>query len=253
MFNLSLIPKIFYKEIFSRNFNNYYLECSGGYHSTYTILHFYKNNIKNCFLFHNETYLEYSECKENISKLIKMTKYPIIITKPNFKKYINMNNLMKISFSNINKAKEVIKKGKHNYRDFFPCCKVLKKYPSIKWIKENILPNSIIISSLTPYESFNRQMRLYELKKKNTYIRFHKTKNSYVGYPFRDLLYGNRNNTRKIVEPLFENYLGLYKMNIKHSGCKFCPIRILNPKMLTINDCSIKYNKIFNKNYDVSK
>ena len=89
---------------------------------------------------------------------------------------------------------------------------------------------------------------IYELKKQNTYIRFHKTQNCYKAYPYRDLLYGRRSFSRKIYEPLFELRLQEYNLNIIHSGCRICPIRILFPNMLEINDCSIKYNKIFNKN-----
>ena len=148
---------------------------------------------------------------------------------------------MRESFKNINLAT-----GIKNYRDFFPCCKVLKKYPAKSWINKNLLDNSLVISSLTPYESFQRQMRLFELKKQSTYIRNHKTKGCYVGYPFRDLLYGNRKYTRKIIEPFFENKMRKYNLNVKHSGCKICPIRIMNPIMLEKNDCSIKYNKIYN-------
>ena len=182
------------------DFDNIYIEVSGGYHSSNTVLLFYEYGFKECILFNNITYLEYSECKANIDLLLKLTSYSLIQTKPNFRKYETMNNLMKESFQNIDKAKQKINSGKLWYRDFFPCCKILKKYPSYSWLKNNILPNSVIISSLTPYESFQRQMRLYELVKQDTYLRFHKTKNNYVAYPYRDLLYGGRKNSRKLFE-----------------------------------------------------
>lgn len=242
-----LIPASFYQEILAGKFDNFYIETSGGYHSTYTVLDFYQRNIKNCYLLHNETYLEYQECKNNIYKLVNLTGYPLIVTEPNFKKYVTMSNLMKISFQNVPKAKVSIAEGKHNYRDFFPCCKILKKYPAKKWIKDNILPNSLVISSLTPYESFNRQMRLLELKKQNTYVRNHKTKGCFVAYPYRDLFYAKRSYTRNKVEGIFEYYLRKNGLHAKHSGCKFCPIRILYPDMLTENDCSIKYNEIYSR------
>lgn len=238
------LPVKFLYEI--SNFDNIYIEVSGGYHSSTTVILFYEYGFKECILFNNMTYLEYKESKENIKRLQDLTSYSLIQTKPDFKKYINMNNLMKLSFQNIDKAKEKIFAGKYNYRDFFPCCKILKKYPSYSWLKKNILDNSVIISSLTPFESFQRQMRLYELKAKETYLRFHKAKNNYVGYPYRDLLYGSRKNSRKLFELLFEQKLKEYNLNVKHSGCRICPIRILNPVMLNENDCSIKYNKLFN-------
>lgn len=238
---LNLIPNKFYQELSAGKFDNIYIELSGGYHSSYTALNFFKKGYK-CFLIFNETYLEYQETKENIQKIIKITDYPINVIKPNLKPYKNIHDLMKASFEGIEKAKKT-----KDYRDYFPCCKKLKKQPAKNWISKNLLDNSVVISSLTPYESFQRQMRLLELKKQNTYFRNHKTKGCIVGYPFRDLLYSNRKYTRKIIEPIFEAYLLKFNLNIKHSGCKICPIRIINPIMLEKNDCSIKYNKIYNK------
>ena len=152
-----------------------------------------------------------------------------------------MNKIMKESFKNIELAKNNLK----NYRDYFKCCKILKQNRKYKWNNDYLLENSIIISSICPYESFNRQIRLNELRKQNTYIRFHKNQNIIKGYPYRDLLKGNRIYSRNYYDKLFENKLKEYDLNIKHSGCKICPIRILFPIMLTKNDCSIKYNKIF--------
>ena len=90
-------------------------------------------------------------------------------------------------------------------------------------------------------------MRLFQLKKQNTYIRFHKNQNIMKGYPYRDLLIGHRKHSRKLFDILFENKLNKYSLHLIHSGCKICPIRVLFPNMLTENDCSIKYNAIFNK------
>lgn len=237
---MNLIPKNFFIELNKINPEYIYIETSGGYHSNYTILSFFEKKFKNIILINNKTFLEYHECLKNIEKIVQVTNYPINYIKPNLNKFKTMNNLMKESFKNISKAKNI-----KNYRDFFPCCRILKKNPAKSWLKKNMLPNSIVISSLTPYESFQRQMRLFELKNNNTYFRNHKTKGCIVGYPYRDLLHGNRQYTRKIIEPIFEAKLKKYNLNIKHSGCKICPIRIMNPIMLEKNDCSIKYNKIY--------
>jgi len=222
-------------------FDNIYIEISGGYHSTITVILFYELGYKNIGLIHNNTKLQYSECLDNIQKLIYLTDYSLLFKNPNLKKK-SMNLIMKESFQNIEKAKLHLK----NYRDYFNCCKILKQTRNHKWNNDFLLDNSIIISSLIPYESYNRQMRLFELKKKDTYIRFHKKQNIFKGYPYRDLLIGNRIYSRKIYDKLFENKLKEYNLNIIHSGCKICPIRILFPIMLNNNDCSIKYNKIFN-------
>ena len=229
----------FLKEI--STFKNIYIEISGGYHSTITTILFYELGYKNIGLIHNNTKLQYLECLDNIQKLIFITDYSLIFKEPNLKKK-SMNSIMKESFKNIEKARLHLK----NYRDYFICCKVLKQTRNSKWNNDFLLDDSIVISSLTPYESYNRQMRLFELKKKKTYIRFHKRQNIFKAYPYRDLLKGNRIYSRKYYDKLFESKLNQYRLNINHSGCKICPIRILFPKMLTEKDCSIKYNEIFN-------
>ena len=245
MKNKNFPERIFLPEQFLReidDFDNIYIEVSGGYHSNTSVLLFFELGYKNIGLIHNNTKLQYPECLENIHKLISLTDYSLLFKEVNLKNK-RMSEILKESFNNIEIAKLHLK----NYRDYFSCCKILKQKRNYKWNNDFLLDNSIIISSLTPYESYNRQMRLFQLKKLNTYIRLHKSQNIYKGYPFRDLLYGNRIYSRKIYDKLFENILVKYNLNIKHSGCKICPIRILFPKMLTKNDCSIKYDKIFNK------
>lgn len=232
------IPIDFFNEI--NKFSKIYIEISGGYHSCNTVLSFFEKNIKDITLIHNNTKLQYKECLDNIQKLIEITNYSLIIKEPNLKKR-NMSNIMKESFNNIPLAKQHI----HNYRDYFICCKILKQKRNHKWNNDYLLDNSIIITSLCPFESYNRQMKLYQLKKENTYIKFHKNQNIIKGYPYRDLLKGHREYSRNYYNVLFENKLRKYNLNIKHSGCKICPIRILFPNMLTKNDCSIKYNEIF--------
>jgi len=237
--------KIFLSEQFLQEINEYdniYIEISGGYNSCITVILFYELGYKNIGLIHNDTKLQYSECLDNIQKIVYLTDYSLIFKQPILKGK-KISNVLKESFQNINKVKGHLK----NYRDYFKCCSILKQKRNHKWNDDYLLNNSIVISSITPYESYNRQMRLFELKKKDTYIRFHKSQNIFKGYPYRDLLIGNRKYSRKLFDKLFENKLKEYNLNIKHSGCRICPIRILFPEMLTKNDCSIKYNKIFNK------
>lgn len=239
------IKEINLSQNFLNEINKYtviYIEVSGGYHSSNTVLSFFEKGYKNISLIHNDTKLQYKECLDNIQKLIFITDYSIIFKQSNLKKK-RLSVIMKESFQNIEKAKNNIK----NYRDYFSCCKILKQNKRYKWNNDFLLDNSIVISSLCPFESFNRQMRLFELKKNNTFIRFHKTQNIIKGYPYRDLLKGSRRISRIYYDNLFENKLKKYNLNIKHSGCKICPIRILFSDMLSRNDCSIKYNEIFNK------
>ena len=232
------LPEQFFNEI--NKFESIYIEVSGGYHSSYTVLSLFEKGFKNIGLIHNDTKLQYKACSANIQKLVEISDYSLIFKPPNLKKK-TMNVIMKESFKNIPKAK----KNLRNYRDYFTCCKILKQTRNYKWNNEFLFDNSIVISSLCPFESLNRQMRLFELKKKDTYIRFHKNQNIFKGYPYRDLLIGNRRFSRNYFQPLFEVKLKKYGLNLKHSGCKMCPIRVLFPDMLTENDCSIKYYKIF--------
>ena len=245
MKNKNFPERIFLPEQFLReidDFDNIYIEVSGGYHSNTSVLLFFELGYKNIGLIHNDTKLQYIECLENIQKIVYLTDYSLIFKQPNLKKR-TMNSIMKESFQNI----EIAKKHLKNYRDYFSCCKFLKQKRNYKWNNDFLFDNSIVISSLTPYESYNRQMRLYELKRNNTFIRYHKKQNLMKGYPYRDLLKGHRKPSRIYYDKLFELILSKYKLNIIHSGCKICPIRVLFPKMLTENDCSIKYDKIFNK------
>lgn len=233
------LPKQFLNEI--SIFENIYIELSGGYHSSITAILFYELGYKNIGLIHNDTKLQYLECLENIQKIVYLTDYSLIFKHPSFKNK-TMSMIMKESFQNIEKAKLHLR----NYRDYFSCCKLLKQTRNYKWNNDYLLDNSIIISSLAPFESYNRQMRLYQLKNNNTYIRFHKKQNITKGYPYRDLLNGNRKSSRFYYNNLFGIKLNEYNLNLKHSGCRICPIRILFPDMLSKNDCSIKYDKIFN-------
>lgn len=232
--------------------NNYklYIECSGGFHSSSIVLKMYELGFTDITLVFAQTYLEFEETLENIDKIIEITKYDKFVIYPHYtKKYPNLKELLRYSFSNIEKIKNQPGSERNkNYRDFFPCCKILKKYPMSK-IHKVISDNSLIFSGLTPYESFNRYIRLRELRNKNTFFRFHKTQNILKCYPFRDLIINkSRIYSRNYFDMIFIAYLKKYNLNISHSGCKICPIRVLFPKMLNNNDCSLTYyNKIMRK------
>lgn len=235
---VKFLPEQFFKEI--DEYKRIYVECSGGYNSTTTVLILFEKGYKNIGIIHNDTKLQYKECLDNLQKLVYITGYSLIFKEPNFKKY-RLSEIMKKSFQNIEKAKLDIK----NYRSYFVCCKILKNTRNRKWNNDFLFDNSIVISSITPYESRNRQLRLFDLKEKKTFVRKHIYQNVDKAYIYRDLLLGNRKYSRDYFDKLFELKLSEYNMNIKHSGCRICPIRILFPDMLEKNDCSIKYNKIF--------
>lgn len=235
----------------SINNPNIYCELSGGYHSSTIALLLFELGFKNVELIFCQTYLENNFTLENISSIQSITNYSLITLYPNFtKKYPNMLKLMRYCFSNIDFLRKQPGNEKNkNYRDYFPCCKILKKYPMNKLHKQ-IPKKHLIFSGLTPFESFNRYVRLKELRNKNTYFRNLKVQKVLKCYPYRDLLIGNRNTSRQYYDKLFEDFLRKYNLNIIHSGCKICPIRVLFPKMLNKNDCSLNY---YNKLKEVNK
>ena len=146
--NKICLPEQFLNEI--SNYENIYIEISGGYNSTITTILFYELGFKNIGLIHNNTKLQYLECLENIQKLIYITDYSLIFKEPKLKGK-TISDVLKESFLNINKAKNHLK----NYRDYFKCCSILKQKRNHKWNDDYLLNNSIVISSITPYESFN--------------------------------------------------------------------------------------------------
>jgi len=122
-----ILPEQFFEQI--NDFKSIYIEVSGGYHSSNTVLSFYEKGYKNIGLIHNDTKLQYSKCLDNIQKLIYITDYSLIFKQPNLKKK-KMNEIMKESFQNIEKAKLHLK----NYRDYFFVVKFLNKIENINGI-----------------------------------------------------------------------------------------------------------------------
>jgi len=107
-------------------------------------------------------------------------------------------------------------------RKLFLCCNRLKKYPFTWFWKKHKdqfpLEKTVFISSIAPYESKQRRLRLIELRKKNTYIRYHKSNGFYYAYPLRDLK--DRTEIIKI--------LNKHNFNeVRGSGCVLCPVLLL--------------------------
>lgn len=210
-----LFPGNFLREI--NEFDYIYVPFSAGYHSTTSVLKLHDLGYKNVFLLHNKTYLETRYVLDLIQEIVFKTDYPISFIEPN-KHGLRIGQIIRKSMEQIPQIIQDFRENKHNYRDHIICCKYLKKSSSRKWYTKNLLDKSksVIISSLCPYESYNRNMRLTELRKKNTYIRLHqKFGNVYYAYPFRDIY---------SVRP-FHNYLISKGIFPEHSGCVICPIR----------------------------
>jgi hypothetical protein len=148
--------------------------------------------------------------------LQQKTNYQYIETEPDLKGE-KVWDIMKRSLQRIPEVIEDIKKDRTKYdRSKFECCRKLKKTPGKKYYK--ILPlNSVIISSICPFESSNRNRRLTELKRQNTFLRWHKTNDITYAYPFRD------QRSKKPFLPYLRS-IGFTK--VEHSGCVICPILI---------------------------
>ncbi len=202
-------------------FKTIYCLISGGYHSTSACLLLYDYGFKNVCLVHNKTYLEFKHALNLIQDLIYRTDYSYIETKPNTHGK-RIGQILKESMNQVDNIVQCFINHKGNYRDFIPCCKILKKSPSRKlYTKEIDKSNSVVISSLCPFESRNRNYRLKQLREGKTYLRLHKKfGNVWHGYPFRDI-YSNMP---------FHFYLLLKGIIPEHSGCVICPIQVAYKK-----------------------
>ena len=203
----------FIKEI--ERFTSIYCLVSGGYHSSTSALLLKDYGYSNVYLVHNRTYLEMKSSLDLIQKIIYLTDYPYILVEPNLQERVG--KIYKDSLDKIPEIIQYFKENKRNVRDLIPCCRKLKKNPARRfYTKEIDKQNSVVISSLLPHESFNRGMRLKELRLRNTYIRLHKTAgNVFHAYPFRDC-YSDRP---------FHKYLLDKGIIAEHSGCVKCPLR----------------------------
>lgn len=203
------------------NFETIYCLLSGGYHSTTASLLLKDFGFNNVCLVHNKTYLEMKHVLNLIQDIIYRTDYSYIETEPDLKgKSIGL--ILKESLKKVPEIVKCFEQNKGNYRDFIPCCKILKKSPARKfYTKEINKKTSVIISSLCPFESRNRNYWLKQLRERHTYIRLHKKMgNVFYAYPFRDI-YSDRP---------FHEYLISKNIIPEHSGCIKCPIQIAYTK-----------------------
>lgn len=200
-----------------KEYDMIYCLISGGYHSTSTALLLNDYGFKNVSLVHNRTYLESKFALNLIQDVIYKTNYSYNLIEPDLRGK-RIGDILKESLNQVDKIIECFKNDLQNYRAFIPCCKILKKKPSRKWFTKNIdKKNSIVISSLCPFESTNRNYRLKQLREEKTYIRLHNRMGKvWYAYPWRDM-WSDRS---------FHNYLLTKGIMPEHSGCIMCPIQI---------------------------
>ncbi len=220
--SLTLSPK-FLEEI--STYKTIYCLFSAGYHSTSAVLLLKDYGFENVCLVHNRTYLEMKHVLDLIQDIIFKTDYSYIETYPDTKGK-RIGQIIKESMEKVPEVVKSFQLGKSNYRDFIPCCKILKKSPARKfYTKELDKSNSVVVSSLAPFESRNRNRWLTELRKKDTFVRFHKKMGGvWHIYPFRDE-YSDRP---------FHEYLITKDIIPEHSGCVICPIQVAYKKWKAI-------------------
>lgn len=217
-------------------FETIYCHKSGGVHTSAMAYLLFDYGFRNVSLIHNQTYLEYPECLNIIQKIIYDTDYSYNVIPPNLRGK-RMSELMRKSFLVIPEVQKGLENGtirSDNVRDYIPCCRYLKETSSRKWYTKNIdKKTSVVLMGICPYENKNRKRWLTELRRKDTFLRLHKTHgNVWHGYPFRDAYN----------EYPFYKYLINKGINPLHSGCQICPIRIIF-NMTNEGDKSILYYK----------
>jgi len=121
------------------------------------------------------------------------------------------------SFLKLPDAFELKRRNKY-HKKIFPCCYYLKH----KMFLKNSLfqePDTVVISGIKFGDGKQRRIWLSLLKRRDVFFHTHKTGQRYC-YPFRD--YTRRELPTEIIMKLRKIY-----PNIKHSGCRICPILIL--------------------------
>lgn len=221
------LDKQFIEEI--RPFEIIICTVSGGIHSTVSALKLKEYGFENVILLHNITLLEMRSSIQTMIKLQEFTNYPYFKVYPNLGKE-TIWDILRRSLQKIPEVRKDIEEDKRNRgkkgykkkydRHKFECCKKLKKDPSKEFYNFIDKKNSVVISSLCPFESDNRGWRLNELRNKDTYLRLHKKfGNVWHAYPFRDII--ARNSDTKLFRPyLYSKGFG----DTQHSGCVICPI-----------------------------
>jgi 3'-phosphoadenosine 5'-phosphosulfate sulfotransferase (PAPS reductase)/FAD synthetase len=124
---------------------------------------------------------------------------------------------IKKSFLNIPKALELLDKGKYS-KKVFPCCYYIKHKPFELWLRKDDHSKDVVISSIRPGESHQRQIFLGTLRKQKTYFNYHRRFKIMYYYPLRDM---KGIDVHRALQP------GQLFWNTEKSGCRVCPILAL--------------------------
>ncbi len=150
---------------------------------------------------------------------------------PNFiqifpSKNLNYKKILREAFLNLPKALELKKQGKY-HKKIFGCCYYIKHkaFLSHPMFKEE---GTVVVSGIKRGDGKQRRIFLSQLRngtfktlpeKKPTFFLKHRTGQLYF-YPFRDYNF-------KELPKITMNRLRKKYPNLKHSGCKICPVLLL--------------------------
>lgn len=210
-----IIPDEFWNEI--QHFSRIIIPVSGGLDSTIVAYEFYRRGIEAELLWNN-TIRSLKTARDILVRLFKMTGWPFYMTYPQEKQ----NWITKKTQRNIQRILDgEIQMNKKN----IPCCYYLKEKPAAIWLREHTDRDALIILSIAGYEGMQRQIRLGEIRNRNTFLRFKKKEKRWYGYPLRDY------TSRKISWKKLTDYVATTPFfDVKPSGCHTCPIVYFNPK-----------------------
>jgi len=191
-----------------------YLLVSGGMDSTYMSLLFYERGCKDFLFLHNNTGLRLKSAEKILRAIQEITNFVFIETK--FEG--NMTSILEESFRALPKAIELIRTNRY-YKQVFKCCYWLKERHAYQFTKTH---PGIYFSGIKKGDSFRRNLFLKRLREANRFFSFKKKARAWYCYPLRD------GAKQSVMLDKFQDY----GLNVKHSGCRICPILLLSPSNL---------------------
>jgi len=251
-----MIPDEFWEEI--QRFKKKIVLISGGVDSTAIALEFFYRKEK-CYYLHNNTGLVMKSSKDTMDKLYQKTKSNVIdfikvdaqdyldyfSERKKLQEKITVKNVIQEAFERADTVLEVMNTKGYYDRNIFSCCSRLKKNPMLWYLKQNkeLFPidETVIISGIASYgtESSNRKMRLSQIRNKDTFLRYHTSKDRWYAYPLRDF-----RKKEVTVKRLTDNGFN----DVKESGCVICPVSILFQKYNTNPKQYLSSKKYYLKN-----
>lgn len=203
------LPAQYYQEL--ERFQDIVVTVSGGIDSTAIALDLFERGYKFTMLYNN-TGRCMKSARETLVALFKLTKMPFIITYP----YVDQKSITEKTKDELIKFFE---SGKIYNKKMFSCCRLLKEKPYLDWIRKNRDQSIVFILGLARYEGMNRRIRLIQIMKQNTFLRFKKIEKSWFIYPLRDW------KDEKFLVDYVRSHPGFE--NATHSGCVICPVLTL--------------------------